>query len=110
LPRIEVEDHPTDLVDLGDGEWRRDVVWHVPEEWHDQLRKGYRCANCMEKFRHAWPGSCGVCGFRVTRDQQQHLSRAYGGKTDIKPPKTYDADDPDAVERLRERGVWLPGS
>lgn len=95
------------------GTVRRGINWLLTEEEMGQVREGYRCLNCMQRFQEAFPEKCLVCGFHVRDQQSFELQRQHQGDLDVGPsPAMRELQEQRERETWKPSGtsqIWLPG-
>lgn len=93
---IDIEEDPEQVVEIGARTYGN-VRLTVTPEVSEQLRLGYRCANCMERFDIPWPRFCSFCGVNVREQQADFFARQFRGVEEFHPTD-WDAE----IERMRE--------
>jgi len=105
-PRVHARPDPDTIVHIGD-RWMRDVIVDIPDEWVRQIKQGYMCLQCFQRFREAWPDVCTMpgCGYPVKAEQPGDFDHQYRGETRYAKPPVQETLE----ESMAARGVWLPG-
>lgn len=88
------------------GETRLAVNWVLSPEEFEQVRQGYRCLQCMEPFRSAFPKECGLCGYQVASRQTIDLMREHQGEHRYGPTPIEDIRALDAERAERDKAGW----
>ncbi len=95
------------IVKIGD-RWCRDVVATLPAEWVRQIQAGYMCLNCFQRFPHAYPDTCHLCGYEVAARQPDDARAEYAGVDTDQVVESYEQSIERSREALKQKGVWLP--
>lgn len=94
---IDIEPDSDQVYETSSGRSFRNPRLTVREEISEQIRLGYRCANCLERFSVAWPKVCNFCGVFVREQQALFYEKQYRG-TETFAPTDWDAE----IERMKE--------
>ena len=100
---LEIEQQPTQVIDLSDGRQLGDATLILRKEDIERMRLGYVCIKCLEPFERAWPKHCPVCGSPVRTEQAAYFAREYESKSvHLGPTTTLEEERAGLEERRRK--------
>lgn len=68
-----------DTISLDAGRPTLDVQMRFKPSDIERIRLGYVCIDCLEPHEHAFPESCGLCGFPMREFQREDFDRKFKG-------------------------------
>jgi len=86
-PVMVAEENETIIHEPNTGRRMRDVNITRPPQHVAEIKDGYRCLECGERFETAWPEMCPVCCFAVSDMQSLRFAAEFEGEKHLGPTK-----------------------
>lgn len=101
--RCPIEEEDPEYIEIVNGVPRPGLRVILCDTCIDQIRSGYRCANCNLRASEGFPVACEWCEFPMRESQSEVFAQAYAGWRETRGQIDWDAEMERLERQRRER-------